>query len=252
MKTEITVNTNDDSALRLNKYLSLHCECSRREADRLIASGRVKVDGAQAVQGMKIRSGQAVEVDGKAVEEKAGKGWILLAVNKPAGYVCSSDRRWGDPLLEDLLPAGHRLFPLGRLDKRSEGLILVTDRGDIVNPIMKGSARHEKEYIVRVRERITSVFLKQMREGVFLEELQVKTRPCTIRQLDGYTFSIVLTQGLNRQIRRMCAACGRQVVSLKRIRIMNIELGTLESGRFREITGKERQKLLENAGLSDI
>ena len=239
----------EPESIRLNKYLSLNLGCSRRAADRLIESGAVEVDQRPAQQGMQVEPGSRVTVDGHPVEKKTEER-ILLAVNKPVGVVCTSERKWGDRLLEDILPKEVRLFPLGRLDKLSEGLILVTNDGSLVNPVMRASLFHEKEYIVRIDRKITPSFLTRMREGIYLEELNVTTRPCTVRQQDEHTFSIILTQGLNRQIRRMCSACGMQVTSLKRIRIMNIRLGDLKSGAYRKVTDREYRELIRgiNAG----
>ena len=217
--------------VRLNKYLSESGVCSRREADRLIEEGRVMVDGEAAVMGMKISSGQEVMVDGKVItpEEKM----IVLAVNKPRGIVCTEEsvNRTISSVIS-IIPRG--LPTPGRLDKDSEGLLLMTNQGDLANEIMHAGNFHEKEYIVTVDQPFNSAFIKKMQEGVELKELEVTTRPCKVKALGKKTFQITLTQGLNRQIRRMCEALGYHVVTLKRVRIMNIHLGRLNTGDYGE------------------
>jgi 23S rRNA pseudouridine2604 synthase len=230
--------------IRLNKYLSDAGLCSRREADRLIEAGVVTVDGETAQQGMKIRSGQKIVVRGKEVERE--KEMILFAVHKPRGVVCTTDKRWDDRTIYDVLDYPKRVFSIGRLDKESEGLLLMTNNGDILNKIMRAGNYHEKEYLVTVDRKITPEFLKKMAEGVYLRELEVKTRPCRIEMAGEKQFRIILTQGLNRQIRRMCEACHYKVTRLVRMRIMNIELGTLKPGEYRTITRKEWAVLQES------
>lgn len=229
--------------IRLNKYLSDAGFCSRREADRLIESGFVTVDGEMAHPGMKIRPGQRVFVKGKEVERE--KELILLVLNKPRGVVCTTDTRWGDRTVYDIVPQEKRIFSIGRLDKESEGLLLMTNDGDIQNKIMRAGNYHEKEYLVTVDRRITPEFLKKMAEGVYLKELGVKTRACRVELAGEKQFRIVLTQGLNRQIRRMCEACHYKVVRLLRVRIMNISLGSLKPGEYRSVTRKELAQLKE-------
>ena len=231
-------------AIRLNKYLSDAGVCSRREADRLIEDGKVFVDGALAVPGMKVDDGQQIVVDGQTVVRE--QEMILLAVNKPRGVVCTTDRRWGDETIYDLLNYPKRNFSVGRLDKESEGLLLMTNNGDILNKIMRAGNYHEKEYLVTVDREVTAEFLKKMAEGVFLKELGVKTRPCQIWLAGKCRFRIVLTQGLNRQIRRMCEAFGYHVTKLQRVRIMNIELGDLQPGAYRSVSRKELAVLTES------
>lgn len=231
-------------AIRLNKYLSDAGVCSRREADRLIEDGKVFVDGALAVPGMKVDDGQQIVVDGQTVVRE--QEMILLAVNKPRGVVCTTDRRWGDETIYDLLNYPKRIFSVGRLDKESEGLLLMTNNGDILNKIMRAGNYHEKEYLVTVDREVTAEFLKKMAEGVFLKELGVKTRPCQIWLAGKCRFRIVLTQGLNRQIRRMCEAFGYHVTKLQRVRIMNIELGDLQPGAYRSVSRKELAVLTES------
>ena len=229
--------------IRLNKYLSDAGVCSRREADRLIESGVVLVDGETAVQGMKITASQIVTVRGQKVERE--QEMVLLAVNKPRGVVCTTDQRWGDQTIYDLLNYPKRIFSVGRLDKDSEGLLLMTNNGDILNKIMRAGNYHEKEYVVTVDREITPEFLKKMAAGVYLKELNVTTRPCRVELAGKCQFRIVLTQGLNRQIRRMCSAFHYNVTRLLRVRIMNIELGNLRPGEYRSVSRKELALLNE-------
>ena len=224
--------------VRLNKYLSEAGVCSRREADRLIESGRVTVDGQRARTGMKILPGQVVKV-GRRVVSKQGE-MIVLAVNKPRGIVCTEERRERNSIVR-FLDYPIRVTYIGRLDKDSHGLLLMTNNGDIINRMMRAANRHEKEYKVTVDHEITEEFLEKMSSGVPI--LDTVTRPCQVKKIGKYTFSIILTQGLNRQIRRMCEYLGYQVVSLKRVRIMNITLGDLPVGALREIQGQELELL---------
>ncbi|MDF2872512.1 MAG: pseudouridine synthase [Anaerocolumna sp.] len=227
-------------SIRLNRFLSDSGACSRREADRLIEEGHVMVDGVKAEIGMKITKDQTISLNGKPVmrEEKL----VLIALNKPRGIVCTTDRRDKDNVI-DFLKFDKRIYPIGRLDKDSEGLLLLTNDGSIVNKILRGGNYHEKEYVVTVDKPLTAEFLKEMAEGVPI--LDTITRPCTIKALDKYTFQIILTQGLNRQIRRMCEHLGFRVQTLKRIRIMNIHLGHLQTGGYRNVTEKEIAGLTE-------
>lgn len=235
--------------IRLNKYLSDAGVCSRREADRLIESGQVLVNGVPAVMGMKIDGTEEVVCRGVEVSGKKKERKILLAVNKPRGIVCTTSDKDRAENIVDFLHYPVRIYPIGRLDKDSSGLILMTNDGEIVNKILRGSNYHEKEYVVRVNQPLTGEFLDRMRSGV--EILDTVTRPCKVEKTGGYTFRITLTQGLNRQIRRMCDALGYRVVSLKRVRIMNIRLGDLASGAYREITGEEKKELERLLGDSD-
>lgn len=226
-----------EEAIRLNKYLSDAGVCSRREADRLIEAGKVLVDGQTASMGMKVAPGQTVVCDGKTVGGKDKP--VFLAVNKPRGIVCTtSDKDQAENIVE-FLNYPQRIYPVGRLDKDSEGLLLMTNQGDIVNKILRGGNNHEKEYAVAVNHPVTEEFLQKMREGVWIEDLAVKTKPCKAWKTGPYTFHIILTQGLNRQIRRMCRALDFHVKHLKRVRIMNITLGGLERGQYRELTEAE-------------
>lgn len=234
---------NEEQEVRLNKYLSEAGICSRREADRLIEEGRVLVDGHPAVTGQRVQTGQKIEVDGKsAVPEEE---MILLAVNKPRGIVCSSKSQGGDRTIEEFLHYPKRVYSVGRLDKDSEGLLLMTNNGEILNKIMRAGNYHEKEYLVEVDRPITEAFVEKMAEGVWLRELNVMTRPCRVEKTGNRTFRIVLTQGLNRQIRRMCREQGYQVRTLKRVRIMNIFLGGLKTGAYRKVTDQEMEALYE-------
>ena len=219
-------------SVRLNKYLSEAGVCSRREADRLIESGKVTVDGVTAQMGMRVTAGQIVKQD----------EMIVLAVNKPKGIVCTEDQRERDSIVR-FLNYPVRVTYAGRLDKDSRGLLLMTNNGDIINQMMRAANRHEKEYKVTVDKEITEQFIKKMSEGVPI--LDTVTRPCTVKKIGKYTFSIILTQGLNRQIRRMCAAFGYEVKDLVRIRIMNIRLGSLKEGAYRKLTDEELEELYE-------
>ncbi len=227
--------------IRLNKYLSDAGICSRREADRLIEEGRVLIDGAPASMGTKVEPGQTVCCDGQTVGGKDKP--VFLVVNKPRGIVCTtSDKDRAENIVE-FLNYPQRIYPVGRLDKDSEGLLLMTNQGDIVNKILRGGNNHEKEYAVAVNKPVTEEFLKKMREGVWIEDLAVLTKPCRAWQTGSHTFHIVLTQGLNRQIRRMCRVLDYHVMKLKRVRIMSIKLGNLERGEYRELTEKEVEEL---------
>ncbi len=235
--------------VRLNKYLSDAGFCSRREADRLIEAGKVLVDGKTAVQGQKVTRGQQVLADGRKIEPEPEL--ILLAVNKPRGVVCTTDRRWGDRTIYDVVDYPKRVFSVGRLDKDSEGLLLMTNYGDILNKIMRAGNYHEKEYLVTVDRDITPEFLSRMAAGVYLKELDVTTRPCRVELAGKCRFRLVLTQGLNRQIRRMCEALHYRVKRLVRVRIMNIELGDLKPGEYRAVTRKEFARLQEQLRSSE-
>lgn len=226
--------------VRLNKYISEAGLCSRREADRLIEAGRVQVDGKTAVPGQKVSDNQEILVDGKSIFKE--EEMVLLAVNKPRGVVCTTDKRWGDQTVEELIHYPKRVFYMGRLDKDSEGLLLMTNNGEILNKMMRAGNYHEKEYLVRVNRPVTEAFLSGMAKGgIPVQEQQ--TRPCNVEKTGERTFRIILTQGLNRQIRRMCEYFGYQVVKLKRIRIMNIMLGDLPTGSYREISREEQEEL---------
>ncbi len=226
--------------VRLNKYLSEAGVCSRREADRLIETGRVTVDGQRAQTGMRIVPGQVVKVGNKVVSKQ--DEMIVLAVNKPRGIVCTEERRERDSIVR-FLNYPVRVTYIGRLDKDSHGLLLMTNNGDIINKMMRAANKHEKEYKVTVDKEITEDFLKKMASGVPI--LDTVTRPCTVKKIGKYTFSIILTQGLNRQIRRMCEALGYEVKDLLRVRVMNITLDGLKDGQYRKLTDQELNELYD-------
>ena len=226
--------------VRLNKYLSEAGVCSRREADRLIESGKVTVDGKRAEMGMKILPSQHVKVGKKDVKNK--NEMVLLVVNKPAGIVCTEEKKEKKNIIR-FLDYPSRITYIGRLDKDSEGLLLMTNNGDIINKMMRAGNRHEKEYKVTVNKPITEEFIKKMGEGVPI--LDTVTRPCKVKALGKFKFNIILTQGLNRQIRRMCEYFGYKVTKLERIRIMNIELGNLKTGEYRNATEEEIKGLYD-------
>lgn len=225
---------------RINKYLSEAGVCSRREADRLIESGRVTVDAKPAVTGMTVTDAQVVCVDKKQV--RPNRKMILLAVNKPAGIVCTEDPREERSIIR-FLKYPQRITYIGRLDKDSQGLLLMTNNGDIINRMMRAGNMHEKEYIVTVNKPVTGEFLEKMEAGVPI--LDTVTRPCRTEKIGRYRFRIILTQGLNRQIRRMCEYLGYTAVKILRVRVMNIRLGDLRPGEYREVSQAEIRKLYE-------
>lgn len=226
--------------VRLNKYLSEAGVCSRREADRLIESGKVTVDGLPARTGMRIVPGQTVKVGRKTVSKQGEM--VVLAVNKPKGIVCTEEKRERNSIVR-FLNYPIRVTYIGRLDKDSRGLLLMTNNGDIINRMMRSANRHEKEYKVTVDHEITQEFISRMSAGVPI--LNTVTRPCRVKKIGKYTFSIILTQGLNRQIRRMCEALGYDVKDLVRVRVMNIRLGGLKEGQYRRLTDEELEELYE-------
>lgn len=226
--------------VRLNKYLSEAGVCSRREADRLIESGKVTVDGVRAQTGMRVTPGQTVKVGRKIVSKQ--DEMILLAVNKPRGIACTEERRERNSIVR-FLNYPVRVTYVGRLDKDSRGLLLMTNNGDIINKMMRAANYHEKEYKVTVDQEITPEFIRKMASGVPI--LDTVTRPCRVKKIGKYTFSIILTQGLNRQIRRMCEALGYHVRDLVRVRVMNIRLGSLKEGEYRKVTDEELEELYE-------
>ena len=227
---------------RLNKYLAACGICSRREADRIIEMGKVTVDGEIASMGMQVTGQEEIAVHGKKVFGKNDK--VVLAYYKPAGVTCTEKDWHAERKISDELKYPVRLTYAGRLDKDSEGLLLMTNQGELANKIMHAGSLHEKEYVVTVDRPLQETFLKKMREGVELKELGETTRPCLVKQEGARRFRIVLTQGLNRQIRRMCQALGFRVVTLKRVRIMNIHLGKLQPGEFRKATKDEWKELV--------
>ena len=228
----------ENTPIRLNKYLSDAGFCSRREADRLIEKGKIYVDGKVALVGQKVTYYQKIECDGKKISRE--NELILIAFNKPRGLICSTVDKEGKNIV-DYIDYGKRIYPIGRLDKESEGLILLTNDGSISDKILRSRNNHEKEYIVTVDKDITDEFIRGMSSGVPI--LDVITKKCRVKKIDSKTFNIVLTQGLNRQIRRMCEYFGYKVKKLKRIRILNIKLGDLPTGKYRDITNEEMEKL---------
>lgn len=229
--------------IRLNKYLSDIGVCSRRAADRLAQEGKITVNGIAAQPGMRVTPQDDIRVEGKPVRKEEKK--VYLALNKPRGIVCTAEKREKNNII-DYVNYPLRIYPVGRLDKDSEGLILLTNDGAIVNGMMRARNRHEKEYQVKVDRAFDSGFLERMAQGVPI--LDTVTRPCRIRRTGSDTFVIILTQGLNRQIRRMCEALGYRVVRLKRVRIMNIRLGSLPCGKWRELTSEELRVLKAQIG----
>ena len=228
---------------RLNKYLSEAGHCSRRAADRLIDAGRVTINDVVPEMGTKVTPEDIVKVDGEIIGSRK-EDFVYLAFNKPVGIVCTTDTRVEKDNIIDYLKYPKRIFPIGRLDKPSEGLILLTDDGDIVNKILRASNNHEKEYLVTVDQPISQTFIERMSGGIYLEDLDKRTKTCEVRKIDKFTFSIILTQGLNRQIRRMCEYLNYEVQTLKRTRIMNVKLD-ISIGQYRELTKDEFTTLNE-------
>lgn len=231
--------------MRINKYISQAGKTSRRGADKLIEEGRVFVNGKRAKIGAQIKPGDDVRVDGNQLY--VARNNVYIALNKPIGITSTTEKNVKGNLT-DLVNQPFRVFNIGRLDKESEGLILMTNDGDIVNEILRPEYQHEKEYVVSVDRPITPEFLEKMAEGVRI--LGTKTHPAKVKQLSKYEFNIILTQGLNRQIRRMCETLGYEVYQLKRLRVMNIELGNLPPGQWRYLSKKEKNKLFDTLNYS--
>ena len=229
--------------IRINKYLSEAGVCSRREADRLIAEGRVTVEGLKAETGMKVTPGSRILLDGKPIRKPSAP--VLIAVYKPAGVVTTSAEDEPNNIVT-YVGWPERIYPIGRLDKNSEGLILMTNLGDLAEAISHARGRHEKEYLVTVDRAVDKAFVEKMSSGVRI--LNTTTRPCTVEKVSKFRFRIILTQGLNRQIRRMCEALGYRVTELVRTRVMNITLNGLEIGHWRRIEGEEYDELLRELG----
>jgi 23S rRNA pseudouridine2604 synthase len=225
--------------LRLNKYISETGVCSRREADKWIEAGRVTCNGAPAALGTKVLDGDEIRIDGALLGAKRKP--VYIALNKPPGVTCTTEDHIEDNII-DLIGHEQRIFPVGRLDKESEGLILLTNDGDIVNEILRSENNHEKEYVVTVERHITDLALAMMATGVKI--MGEVTKPAKVKRIDDATFRVILTQGLNRQIRRMCSALGYRTQRLQRVRIINIELGDLEAGQWRDLTDAEVAGLL--------
>ena len=234
--------------VRLNKYLAHAGICSRREADRLIESGRVLVNGIVPSTGSQVCEKDTITVDGKVVQGREKR--VVLAYYKPVGITCTERDPHAKKTIAQAVKYPIRVTYAGRLDQDSEGLLLLTNDGDLIQSMMRGANRHEKEYIVKADREITEDFLKKMGQGIYLKELGQTTRPCTVEKIGKYTFRIVLTQGLNRQIRRMCEACGYRVKNLKRIRVMHVLLEDLKPGEYRELGQEDMDRLYRDWGLS--
>lgn len=228
---------------RLNKYMAQAGLCSRREADRYIEAGQVYINGVKAGMGQQVYPGDKVTIGAKELQNHAQK--VVLAWYKPIGVTCTEKDPHAKRKIGDVFRYPVRVTYAGRLDKDSEGLLLMTNDGDLIQNMMRGANGHEKEYIVKVDKELTADFQLAMEQGIYLEALDRTTKPCIVSIEGKYTFRIVLTQGLNRQIRRMCESLGYQVKALKRIRVVNIALGSLKPGEYREITGEELKKLYE-------
>lgn len=235
------MNEQTRTGMRLNQYIASCGICSRREADRLIETGRVLVNGTAAVPGMRVQGTEEVTVNGRILGGALQK--VVVAYYKPVGVTCTARDPHADRTLDEAFSYPVRLTYAGRLDRDSEGLLLMTNDGNLIDAMMRGSNGHEKEYIVRTKSRIPDADLERFRKGIFLRDLEVKTRPCQVERLGDYTFRITLTQGLNRQIRRMCKAVGNEVRKLKRVRVLNVELGALKPGEQRRIRGEELEEL---------
>ena len=233
--------------MRLNKYLA-HCGvCSRRDADRLIEKGEVLVNGRQAQAGMTVDDGDEILVSGRPV--RGVQEPVVLAFYKPFGVVCTEKDVHAESIVSDLVDYPVRVTYAGRLDKDSEGLLLLSNDGDLIQAMMKGANRHEKEYLVWVNKEITAEFLEKLAGGVYLEELDITTRECRVEQVSRFTFRMVLTQGVNRQIKRMCRAYDYHVRALKRVRVMHVTLGNLKPGEYRELGREDVERLCRDCGL---
>ncbi|MCM1187896.1 MAG: pseudouridine synthase [bacterium] len=234
-------------SMRLNKYLA-HCGvCSRREADRLIEQGKVSVNGQVSGIGQTVGDGDEVRVQGRRITEQ--KGTVVLAFYKPVGVTCTERDAHAEKIISDIVRYPVRVTYAGRLDKESEGLLLLSNDGDLIQGMMRGENRHEKEYLVKTDQEISDKFLREMSQGVYLRELDITTRQCDVEKTGKDTFRIVLTQGVNRQIRRMCTACGYRVKGLKRIRVMHVTLGELKPGQYRELAAEDVERLYRDCGM---
>ncbi len=237
----------EKQGIRINKYLSSAGVSSRREADALIEAGTVTINGVPAENGDRVMPGDTVKVRGKRVD--AADRPVVVAYYKPVGVTCTARDPHAEKTLSDAFSFSRRLTYAGRLDRDSEGLLLMTNDGNLIQAMMHGSSRHEKEYVVRVKRRISDAELRMLEKGIYLKELGVRTRPCTVRRLGDNTFSITLTQGLNRQIRRMCQALSHEIRFLKRVRVLTVRLGRLKSGEQRTLNSEELKELYEAAGI---
>ena len=238
IRKNIVLKNDNQKSINLNKYISNTGICSRREAEKLIISGKVTINGEPTKLGNRVFDGDVVKIDGRALQTKPKT--VYIAFNKPVGIVCTTDSKERKNIIR-YINYPKRLFPIGRLDKPSEGLIFLTNDGDIVNKILRAGNNHEKDYLVTVDKPITDIFVKKMGNGIPI--LGAVTKKCTVIQLSKFTFKIVLTQGLNKQIRRMCEYLGYEVTKLRRTRIMNISLNKLKVGQWREFSDKELQEI---------
>lgn len=243
------MQAHEKDKIRINKYLAQSGICSRRDADKLVEQGKVTINGRVAQAGDRVGVDDKVLVGKK--QAKSDNKKVVLAFYKPVGVVCTERDRHAEKMIMDMIKYPVRVTYAGRLDKDSEGLLLLTNDGDLIQKMMKGSNNHEKEYVVKVDKEITEDFLENMEHGVHLKELSITTKPCKIKQIGKFTFHIVLTQGVNRQIRRMCKTFGYEVKALKRIRVMNILLGDLREGQFRELNPEEQMLLYRQCGLAE-
>ena len=240
--------------MRLNKFLASIGVCSRREADKAIEAGRVMINGQVVELGATVVDEDLVSFDGRYIGmgkdvEKIKP--IIIAFNKPEGLVCTTSDNDGAMNVVDYIGMKERIYPVGRLDKDSSGLLLLTNQGSLTNSLLRAANYHEKEYIVKVNKDIDDAFINKMANGIYLYELKTKTRKCKVKKLNKNTFSIVLTQGLNRQIRRMCLACGMKVQKLNRVRIVNIKLDGLALGDYRNLSDEEVKKLYNELGIRE-
>ena len=240
--------------MRLNKFLASIGVCSRREADKAIEAGRVMINGQVVELGATVGDEDLVSFDGRYIGmgkdvEKIKP--IIIAFNKPEGLVCTTSDNDGAMNVVDYIGMKERIYPVGRLDKDSSGLLLLTNQGSLTNSLLRAANYHEKEYIVKVNKDIDDAFINKMANGIYLYELKTKTRKCKVKKLNKNTFSIVLTQGLNRQIRRMCLACGMKVQKLNRVRIVNIKLDGLAAGDYRNLSDEEVKKLYKELGIRE-
>lgn len=231
--------------VRINKFIADAGICSRRNADKLIEEGRVTVNGKVVENGVKVTKKDKIYIDGKPI--KGADSRVYLLFNKPIGVVCTADKKEKNNII-DYISYQTRIMYAGRLDKESEGLMLMTNDGDLIDALMRAKNRHEKEYIVTVNSPIDKNFIYELRNGVYLEELDVTTRKCKASIIDSTSFRITLTEGHNRQIRRMCEALGKEVTALKRVRIVNLLLGDLALGKYRNLTREEMQTLFSTIG----
>lgn len=236
----------EDNGVRINKYIASCGICSRRDADTLVERGDVTINGKVANPGDRVLPGDSVKVGAKLIRQS--EETVVLAYYKPYGVTCTERDRFADLTVKDAVKYKERVTYAGRLDKESEGLLLLSNNGDLIQSMMKGSNNHEKEYIVRTTKPITEDFVSKMSAGVFLKELNTVTKPCEVKRISKNTFNIVLTQGLNRQIRRMTEACGNKVASLKRVRVLNVTLDGLKPGEYRVLSQKEVNSLCKECG----